>query len=308
MDSDAPLPRRVYRLKHTRAACGRWSPTRYRLDVTTHRDVRGGRTLALNEIGRSTLRATAPMFADDYRRNRVTGSFVLIDEATNRTAAAGHAPHAGVTGAPDPIGHRPERSGTTSTVDRDAGWARRRARGDRRGSPGCPGPASRRSPTPSPPGCSPLGRPAYVLDGDNVRHGLNADLGFPPPDRARTCGASARSPGSDGRRAHRHRPVVISPTCRRRPGTGGQGAVALRRGLRRHPAAIFERDPKGLYAKASRRADRHDRDRECTSPPTDLTLSAPTCDTPSPMWRSLKLAAWPGPGARFNVRAPTCRS
>ena len=45
--------------------------------------------LTLNEIGRVTLRATAPLFADDYRRNRVTGSFVLIDEATNQTAAAG---------------------------------------------------------------------------------------------------------------------------------------------------------------------------------------------------------------------------
>ncbi len=43
----------------------------------------------LNEIGRVALRATSPLFADDYRRNRITGSFVLVDEATNQTAAAG---------------------------------------------------------------------------------------------------------------------------------------------------------------------------------------------------------------------------
>ena len=62
---------------------------RYRLDVhTLHRDT-DATELALNEIGRVTLRATAPLFADDYRRNRVTGSFVLIDEATNQTVAAG---------------------------------------------------------------------------------------------------------------------------------------------------------------------------------------------------------------------------
>ncbi len=45
--------------------------------------------LALNEIGRVRLRTTQPMFADDYARNRTTGGFVLIDEATNRTVAAG---------------------------------------------------------------------------------------------------------------------------------------------------------------------------------------------------------------------------
>jgi sulfate adenylyltransferase subunit 1 (EFTu-like GTPase family) len=45
--------------------------------------------LALNEIGRITLRTTAPLFFDEYRRNRTTGSFVLIDETTNNTVGAG---------------------------------------------------------------------------------------------------------------------------------------------------------------------------------------------------------------------------
>ncbi len=36
-----------------------------------------------------TLRTTAPLFFDDYRRNRATGSFILVDEATNDTVAAG---------------------------------------------------------------------------------------------------------------------------------------------------------------------------------------------------------------------------
>jgi sulfate adenylyltransferase subunit 1 (EFTu-like GTPase family) len=62
---------------------------RYRLDVhSLHRDA-DATELVLNEIGRVSLRATAPLFADDYRRNRLTGSFVLIDEATHQTAAAG---------------------------------------------------------------------------------------------------------------------------------------------------------------------------------------------------------------------------
>ena len=61
----------------------------YRLDVNTlHRDETAG-ALALNEIGRVTLRTTAPLFVDEYRRNRTTGSFILVDEGTNETVGAG---------------------------------------------------------------------------------------------------------------------------------------------------------------------------------------------------------------------------
>jgi sulfate adenylyltransferase subunit 1 len=61
----------------------------YRLDVNTlHRDESAG-GLTLNEIGRVRLRTTVPLFFDEYRRNRTTGSFVLVDEATNNTVGAG---------------------------------------------------------------------------------------------------------------------------------------------------------------------------------------------------------------------------
>ncbi|MFG2007094.1 sulfate adenylyltransferase, partial [Spirillospora sp. NPDC048911] len=45
--------------------------------------------LELNEIGRISLRVTQPLFVDDYGRNRLTGGFILIDEATNNTVGAG---------------------------------------------------------------------------------------------------------------------------------------------------------------------------------------------------------------------------
>ena len=45
--------------------------------------------LKMNEIGRISLRTTKPLFYDPYRRNRVTGSVILIDEATNITVGAG---------------------------------------------------------------------------------------------------------------------------------------------------------------------------------------------------------------------------
>ena len=61
----------------------------YRLDINTlHRD-ESAESLTLNEIGRVKLRTTQPLFFDEYRRNRATGSFILIDEATNVTVAAG---------------------------------------------------------------------------------------------------------------------------------------------------------------------------------------------------------------------------
>ena len=85
-----------YVLKHTtRSVRALVKDVRYRLDVNTlHRD-ESASTLTLNEIGRVTLRTTAPIMVDPYRRNRLTGSFILIDEATNTTAGAGMVLEAG---------------------------------------------------------------------------------------------------------------------------------------------------------------------------------------------------------------------
>jgi sulfate adenylyltransferase large subunit len=62
---------------------------RYRLDVNTlHRDLEATE-FALNDIGRVKLRTSTPLIVDPYRRNRATGSFILIDEGTNNTVAGG---------------------------------------------------------------------------------------------------------------------------------------------------------------------------------------------------------------------------
>jgi len=62
---------------------------RYRIDVNTLHREEGAGELGLNEIGRVHLRTSAPLLVDEYRRNRTTGSFILIDEATNNTVGAG---------------------------------------------------------------------------------------------------------------------------------------------------------------------------------------------------------------------------
>jgi bifunctional enzyme CysN/CysC len=77
-------------IKHTtRSARALVRDLHYRLDVDTlHRDETVTQ-LKLNDIGRITLRTTSPLLFDEYRRNRATGSFILIDEATMSTVAAG---------------------------------------------------------------------------------------------------------------------------------------------------------------------------------------------------------------------------
>ncbi|QXC61514.1 sulfate adenylyltransferase subunit CysN [Aquihabitans sp. G128] len=77
-------------IKHTtRTAKALVKNVQYRLDINTlHRDEAAG-ALALNEIGRVQFRTTQPLFFDEYRRNRTTGSFILIDEAANTTVGAG---------------------------------------------------------------------------------------------------------------------------------------------------------------------------------------------------------------------------
>ena len=77
-------------IKHTtRSARALVKNLHYRLDVNTLHRENEINALALNEIGRVSLRTTVPLFFDDYRRNRETGSFILIDEATNATVGAG---------------------------------------------------------------------------------------------------------------------------------------------------------------------------------------------------------------------------
>ena len=77
-------------IKHTtRWAKALVTELQYRFDVNTlHRD-ESAKELGLNEIGRVRLRTTAPLFYDEYRRNRHTGSFILVDQASNNTLGAG---------------------------------------------------------------------------------------------------------------------------------------------------------------------------------------------------------------------------
>jgi bifunctional enzyme CysN/CysC len=90
MTEDALAPGQKFAIKHTtRMARAVVKDLRYRLDVNTlHRD-ESATQLGLNDIGRVQIRTTQPLLCDPYSRNRATGAFILIDERTNRTVAAG---------------------------------------------------------------------------------------------------------------------------------------------------------------------------------------------------------------------------
>lgn len=91
MDESAPMKvGKKYAIKHTT----KWArcvikDIQYRIDVNTLHSDDSVKELKLNEIGRVQFRVTQPLFVDNYHRNRTTGSFILVDEATNKTVAAG---------------------------------------------------------------------------------------------------------------------------------------------------------------------------------------------------------------------------
>ncbi|ABL83705.1 MULTISPECIES: sulfate adenylyltransferase subunit CysN [unclassified Nocardioides] len=90
MTNEPLRPRQKLAIKHTtRSARTLVKDIQYRLDVNTlHRD-QDTKELGLNEIGRVQLRTTVPLLCDPYSKNRATGSFILIDEATGVTVGAG---------------------------------------------------------------------------------------------------------------------------------------------------------------------------------------------------------------------------
>jgi sulfate adenylyltransferase subunit 1 (EFTu-like GTPase family) len=89
MDDKPMRPGGRYSIKHTtRAGRAIIGEIEHRVDVNSLEHV-PAEQLELNEIGRVVLRSSTPLMVDRYRRNRTTGSFILIDEATNDTVGAG---------------------------------------------------------------------------------------------------------------------------------------------------------------------------------------------------------------------------
>ncbi len=181
--ADEPVTNgRVYAIKHTtRSARAVVEEVRYRIDVNTlHRD-ENARQLALNDIGRMRLRTSVPLIFDEYRRNRTTGSFILIDEATNGTVGAGMIIEAHM----EPVSaDRAEVTWDPRRLARAARWALLGQHGATVWLTGLPASGKSTIAGALEERLARDGYRAYRLDGDNLRYGLNSDLGFEPGDRA----------------------------------------------------------------------------------------------------------------------------
>ena len=84
------VPNGKYIIRHTtREAKSVIKAVRYKVNINTLHKAEGDLEIGMNDIGRIQLRTAAPLIADAYQRNRATGSFILVDEFTNATVAAG---------------------------------------------------------------------------------------------------------------------------------------------------------------------------------------------------------------------------
>lgn len=90
MHDEPMVAGKKYTIKHTaNTARAMIKDLKYRIDIESLSRVEDATQLGLNEIGRVSLRSTKPLFADPYRQCRATGSFIIIDEASNITVGAG---------------------------------------------------------------------------------------------------------------------------------------------------------------------------------------------------------------------------
>ena len=249
MADDAALePGRDYLIKQTtRTARARVSALDYRLDVNTlHRD-KSATALKLNELGRVTLRTQVPLLLDEYTRNPATGSFILIDPDTNVTVAAGMVRDT-VPAA--------TRAATPNTVRHQSLVGDRLTKGRTVWFTGLSGSGKSSIAVLAEQMLLENGCPAYILDGDNLRHGLNADLGFSMADRAENlrrlahiatlmaeAGITVLVPAISP--LHEHRALARS--------VHDQAGIEFFEVFVDTPIEDCERrDPKGLYAKARR--------------------------------------------------------
>ncbi|OZE99408.1 adenylyl-sulfate kinase [Rhodococcoides fascians] len=138
--------------------------------------------LTLNDIGTVTLRTSSVILADPYTDNRDAGAFILIDETSNDTVGAGTISEAREVKPGEQT--RNDIKWHPSALDRAHRWSSTGQHGATVWFTGLPASGKSTVAVALERALVESGRAAYLLDGDNVRHGLSDDLGFTPGDRA----------------------------------------------------------------------------------------------------------------------------
>ncbi|MCX5042734.1 adenylyl-sulfate kinase [Aldersonia sp. NBC_00410] len=240
-------------LKHTtRTVRATVQALHSRLDPETLDEESSPVQLSLNDIGTATLRTSSVVVADDYASNRDAGAFILIDEGSNDTVGAGIIlePREVKPGAQQ----RTDVKWHPSSLDRTHRWHATGQSGATVWFTGLPASGKSTVAVALERSLVESGRVAYLLDGDNVRHGLSDDLGFSPGDRAeniRRVGHLTRLFADAGAVALAS---LVSPLESDRAIARELNHAAKLPFIEVHvatPLAECERrDPKGLYARA----------------------------------------------------------
>ncbi|WP_457299105.1 bifunctional sulfate adenylyltransferase/adenylyl-sulfate kinase NodQ [Phyllobacterium sp. P5_D12] len=242
----ALIPGRSYILRtETDQVTATITDLKYRIDINSFAQ-EAAKSLDLNEVGVVNISTQVPIAFDAYKSNRSTGSFILIDRLTNATVGAGM------------IDFALRRASNVHWQALDVDKASRAAQKDQKPAvvwfTGLSGSGKSTIANLVEKRLSSLGKHTYILDGDNVRHGLNRDLGFTEEDRVeniRRVGEVAKLMADAGL-------IVlvsfISPFASERRMV--RELLAEGEFLEIFVDTPFEecakRDPKGLYAKALR--------------------------------------------------------
>jgi bifunctional enzyme CysN/CysC len=244
MAEEELLPGRQYLMKiGTATVPVSMSELKHKVDVNTLAQ-QAGKTLALNEVGYGNFALAQPLAFDPYRENRDTGGFILIDRFTNATVAAGMVDFSLMR---------------ATNVHWQALDVNKNARAAMKGQKpvilwftGLSGSGKSTIANLVEKKLAAEGKHTYLLDGDNVRHGLNRDLGFTDADRVeniRRVGEVAKLFVDSGTIVLT---AFISPfRSERRMVRELVGTYEFIEVFIDTPIEIcMQRDPKGLYEKA----------------------------------------------------------
>ena len=284
MDQEATDPGLTYLLKHTtRSVKATIQRIEYRVDINTLRR-RPAQALQLNEIGRVVIRTQQKLFIDAYRKNRFTGSFILMHPHTNHTVAAGMV----IDRLPESQIREPIEAGSPRSQNirreeqRIATAERERLLGQRALTvwfTGLPGSGKSSLAKEVERRLHLRARHVCILDGDNLRFGLNRDLSFSKEDRSE----NVRRIAEVARLFNDAGTVVLVPVIspfredreRARQTIGANRFVEI---FLNTPLDVCEaRDTKGLYRKA--RAGKIEEFTGITSPYETPEKPALTLDT-----------------------------
>jgi len=228
----------------------------YRMNVDTLNREEDVQSLELNEIGRVRLISSKPLFFDPYQINQKTGSFIIIDPATNVTVGAGMI-RAGST-TKKLKDHSTEKEKSPNVVWES--WNIPRQEREKRNGhnakvcwlTGISGVGKSSIAREVEKKLWQAGKQTMLLDGDQVRHGLNGDLGFSPADRTENI----RRIGEVARLFFEHGNIVlctfVSPYAKDRERVKRlfPEDTFLEVHVTCDPETAQKRDPKGLYQKA----------------------------------------------------------